>query len=80
MGTVTQKKIVKRQKRRLSVQLYDMENDISEIKNVQDKYPEIVKEQTQLLTKYIKEGRSTKGANQTNEGPRYWKQLTWLKE
>jgi len=63
-----------------SVQLYDMKNDISETKNVQDKHPEIVKELTQLLTKYIKEGRSTNGINQTNEGPSYWKQLTWLKE
>ncbi len=62
------------------VQLYDMKNDIAEIKNVQDKHPEIVEELTSLLTKYIEDGRSTKGAIQTNEGPKHWKQLTWLKE
>lgn len=61
-----------------SVQLYDMANDIEETKNVQDKEPEIVKELTDLMTKYIKEGRSTKGKSQTNEGPSHWKQLTWL--
>lgn len=63
-----------------AVQLYDLHNDISETKNIQDKHPEIVKELTQLLTKIIKEGRSTEGTNQMNEGPSYWRQLTWLKE
>lgn len=62
------------------VQLYDMANDIAETQNVQDKHPKIVEELTSLITKYIEDGRSTKGAIQTNEGPKYWKQLTWLKE
>ena len=47
---------------------------------MQDKHPEIVKELTDLLTKYIQDGRSTQGTTQTNEGPKYWKQLTWMKE
>ena len=62
------------------VQLYNMETDFSETKNVQDMHPEIVKELTDLLTKYIQDGRSTQGTTQTNEGPKYWKQLTWMKE
>lgn len=61
-------------------QLYNMSSDIAETKNVYEQYPEIVKELTDLMTQYIKNGRSTKGTNQTNEGPSHWKQLTWLKE
>lgn len=60
------------------IQLYDLSTDIGETQNVYAKHPEIVKELTDLLTKQIKDGRSTKGQNQTNEGPAYWSQLTWL--
>jgi arylsulfatase A len=63
-----------------SVQLYDMANDIEESKNLQDKHPQVVQELTDLMTKYIRDGRSTQGKSQTNEGPSHWKQLTWLKE
>ena len=62
------------------IQLYDLSTDIGETQNVYEKHPAIVKELTDLLTKYIKDGRSTKGLNLTNEGPAYWTQLTWLKE
>jgi len=40
------------------VQLYDLENDIAETKNVQEKHPEIVKELTALLETYKSAGRS----------------------
>lgn len=62
------------------IQLYDLSTDIGETQNVYEKHPSVVKELTDLLTKYIKDGRSTKGVNQANDGPVYWKQLTWLKE
>ncbi len=62
------------------IQLYDLSTDIGETQNIYEKHPAVVKELTDLLTKYIKDGRSTKGVNQANEGPAYWKQLTWLKE
>ena len=62
------------------IQLYDMVADIGETQNVYNKHPEIVKELTDLLTKNIKNGRTTEGGNQTNEGPTYWKQLTWLED
>lgn len=62
------------------IQLYDLSADIGETQNVYEKHPVVVKELTDLLTKYIKDGRSTKGANQSNEGPAYWTQLTWLKQ
>lgn len=60
------------------IQLYDMVADIRETQNVYDKNPEVVKELTDLLTKYIKNGRTTEGGNQKNDGPERWKQLTWL--
>lgn len=60
------------------IQLYDLKNDIAETKNVYTEHPEIVKELTALLTKHVQDGRSTKGKIQTNDGPAYWSQLTWL--
>ncbi len=63
-----------------AIQLYNLLTDSAETQNVYDKHPEIVKELTILLTKYIKDGRSTKGEIQTNEGPKHWPQLTWLTE
>jgi hypothetical protein len=51
------------------VQLYDLEEDIEEKSNLQDKYPEKVKELTALLQSYVDAGRSTPGKKQQNEGP-----------
>ena len=62
------------------IQLYDLSNDIGETQNVYEKHPELVKQLTDILTNYLKNGRSTIGINQTNDGPSHWKQLTWLKE
>ena len=42
------------------VQLYDLANDIGETTNLQDKHPEVVKELTDLLEKYKKDGRSVR--------------------
>ncbi len=51
------------------VQLYDLEKDIEEKSNLQDKYPEKVKELTALLQSYVDAGRSTPGKKQQNDGP-----------
>lgn len=50
------------------VQLYDLEADIAETNNVQDRHPEIVTKLTALLQKYIDQGRSTPGLPQKNDG------------
>ena len=63
-----------------NIQLYDLSSDIGENQNVYKKHPELVKQLADILTNYLKNGRSTNGINQTNEGPSHWKQLTWLKE
>jgi len=60
------------------IQLYDLEADVREATNVQDKHPEIVRKLTGLMTKYLKEGRSTPGARQRNTGPSFWPQLNWM--
>jgi len=50
------------------VQLYNIKDDPAESHNVQDKHPEIVQRLTELMQKYIDDGRSTPGAPQQNEG------------
>ena len=49
------------------VQLFDMTQDIAEEKNLAADHPEVVKELTLLMEKYIDEGRSTPGAAQEND-------------
>ncbi len=51
------------------VQLYDLATDIGEQANLQDKHPEIVARLTRLLERYVVDGRSTPGPNQTNTVP-----------
>ncbi len=50
------------------VQLYDLDNDPGEKKNVASAYPDEVKSLTALMTKYVEEGRSTPGSSQENGG------------
>jgi hypothetical protein len=61
------------------VQLFDMENDISEKNNLIAQYPEKAKELTDALLKIIAEGRSTAGTPQQNDGVDNWSQFEGLK-
>jgi arylsulfatase A-like enzyme len=57
-----------------AVQLYDLTSDVSERENVQAEHPEIVARLTELLKKYIEDGRSTPGPAQKNDVPiKLWK-------
>ena len=49
------------------VQLYDMAKDVGERANESESHPEIVARLTNLLEKYVAEGRSTPGKPQTND-------------
>lgn len=63
------------------VQLYNLASDPGEKTNLQAENPEKVASLKALLTKYIKEGRSTPGAPQQNdkiEGE--WKQIGFVEE
>ena len=44
-----------------AIQLYDLEVDIAETRNVYDRYPEVVERLTALLESYQERGRSTPG-------------------
>lgn len=48
------------------VQLYDLDSDIGEKKNVADAHPELVAELEKQLQQYVDQGRSTPGAQQRN--------------
>lgn len=49
------------------VQLFDMEADIGEEKNLAEAHPEIVSRLTSLMEQYIETGRSTPGDRQAND-------------
>jgi arylsulfatase A-like enzyme len=50
------------------VQLFDLEADLAEQHNVQAEHPDVVARLTQLMARYVDEGRSTVGAPQANDG------------
>lgn len=62
------------------IQLYNMKDDPSETTNVEAEHPEIVSRLRALMAKYVREGRSTPGASQKNDGEYPWKELDWMKE
>ena len=59
------------------MQLYNLQTDPGEQKNLVNFNPQKVKELKQLLNKYIKDGRSTPGMKQQNDTGK-WKQLWWM--
>jgi len=58
-------------------QLYDMKANLEETHNLYGEKPEVFKELKALMLKYIKDGRSTPGKPQKNDGEEpsldYWK-------
>ena len=63
------------------IQLYNLKKDIEETNNLQTSEIETVQSLTQLLTSFIKNGRSTKGMKQSNdvfEGE--WKQVDFMEK
>ncbi len=61
-------------------QLYNLENDIKEQHNVISWYPEIVADLKATLCTYIRNGRSTEGPIQKNNGVEVWDTVAWLEE
>ena len=63
------------------VQLYDLETDPGEENNLQDRYPDKVNQLKSHLTELILNGRSTKGANQSNDPTeKEWKQIRFISQ
>lgn len=54
------------------IQLYNIKTDPKETNNVYAKYPEVVHELKAMMIRYVKDGRSTPGAPQQNEGGEAW--------
>ncbi|MDR1666481.1 MAG: sulfatase-like hydrolase/transferase [Bacteroidales bacterium] len=54
------------------VQLYNIKTDPAEKNNVYTEYPEVVNELKEMMMRYIRDGRSTPGAPQKNEGHKDW--------
>jgi arylsulfatase A len=50
-----------------ATQLYDMQKDIGERRNESESHPEVVAQLSELLKKYVDQGRSTPGAPQKND-------------
>ncbi len=63
-----------------SFELYNMKGDWRETTNVVTEHPEVVERLKAIATKIVKEGRSTKGATQSNDGAQLWPELTWIPE
>jgi arylsulfatase A-like enzyme len=51
------------------IQLYNLDEDIGETRNLQAEHPEVVARLTRLLERYVAEGRSTPGTPQANDSP-----------
>lgn len=60
------------------IQLFNLEDDPSELVNVQKEYPEIVRELADLMNSYIDNGRSTDGEKLKNDTAPRWTQLETL--
>ncbi|MEX0289653.1 MAG: arylsulfatase [Flavobacteriaceae bacterium] len=64
-------------------QLYNLQEDPSEQRNVYEDQPEVVEELKELMIQYIEDGRSTPGNKQTNDPPLFgnkeWPQITIFK-
>ena len=50
-----------------AVQLYDLSTDAGETVNVQCEHPNVVRELSALLERFVDQGRSTPGAPQSND-------------
>jgi arylsulfatase A len=61
-------------------QLYNLDEDVGETENLLDQYPAIVTELKDVLSSYIKTGRSTPGPNQENTASDQWPGLNWMSD
>ncbi len=61
-------------------ELYDLQSDLRETTNVHDQHPDVVERLQSLATKIVRDGRSTTGVAQANDGPELWPELTWIPE
>ena len=58
------------------MQLYNLKNDPGELKNLEDTHPEVINQLVNELAGALRDGRTTPGAKQSNEGWPYIDQIT----
>lgn len=61
-------------------QLYDLENDIEETRNIIREHPAIADYLKGILVRYIRQGRSTPGEKQKNNGIEIWDAIQWIEK
>lgn len=64
------------------IQLYNLKTDPAETQNVYKENPDVVREFKDMMIRYVREGRSTPGIPQKNEGTPEWEEKLigdWIK-
>jgi hypothetical protein len=61
-------------------QLYNLDQDIGETKNLAEDFPDVVVELSGLLRTYVEKGRSTPGPDMENVVSDNWPGLSWMAE
>lgn len=59
--------------------LIDLASDLSEKNNLAEQNPEMVEKLTTMLTNAVRNGRTTPGESQLNDGLEFWDQLYWMR-
>ncbi len=60
------------------MQLYQVSDDVGETNNIQHLYPDLVQSMKNELASIVREGRSTPGPRQSNDGVAVWETVDWL--
>ncbi|AEC01590.1 sulfatase family protein [Parasphaerochaeta coccoides] len=63
-----------------SFQLYNLNKDIGETTNVIMSHPDVFMTLRERLTEHIRNGRSTPGTRQKNDGNQIWDTVRWLED
>ncbi|MDB4225791.1 arylsulfatase [bacterium] len=59
-------------------QLYNLNDDIGEVYNLQNQQQELLEQYRKELSEIVLNGRSTSGKNQKNNGLQIWPQISWM--
>jgi arylsulfatase A len=59
-------------------EIYDLEADAAETRNIVAEHPAVVARLQAEATAIVQNGRSTPGPRCANDGPAWWRQLSWI--
>ncbi len=72
------KLVMEGKQRKSKRELYDLNADRSETRDVIRQHPEVEQQLVDRITKIVQEGRSSEGPSQSNDTP-WWDDLVWIK-